>query len=376
MRVSLLVPALLLGLSACRFAPGPGQDLRRSIWVDRWDYQTATDIERILADCRRAGFSSVFFQVRGNGTVAYRSRIEVWSERFGFRDPGFDPLETAVAAAHRLGLSLHAWINVLPGWAGKTKAADPRQLSRARPDWFLAGGDGAGQVPRKGKYLTLNPCLPEVRAYLASLAREIVESYAVDGLHLDYARFPDAQGDDIDRLGTDPRTLSLFTAETGRTRNDAQALRNWQTLSVTRAVEEISSAVRGVEGRSVLLSAAVFADPDLARRKVRQDWPEWARRRLVDAVVPMNYTESDVRFDQLAREDIERARGLPVIIGIGAHRHASPDQTVLQMESALSAGAAGVSLFNYRALFGERRAGGPEPADLRRRVASFLLAGR
>lgn len=329
-----------------------------------------------MASCQKAGFSSVVFQVRGNGTVGFRSTLEVWSERFQFKDPGFDPLQTAVAAAHAHGLQLHAWINVMPGWSGDKPPSDARQLLRARPDWFLQTRDGQGQKPKAGKYLTLNPCLPEVRAYLANLSREIVSRYRVDGLHLDHVRFPDPEGDDVDELGTDARSLSLFTGATGRTTAERVALHQWQAQCVTQLVADIGKAVRGIDGRSVLLTAAVFADPEVAMTRVRQDWGTWLRRDLVDAVLPMNYTADDQRFETLVRADVALARGKPVITGIGSYQHKDPEQTVQQLEAALRNGSRGVAVFNYRTLFGPVAKGAPPPDELRRRVATWMLTSK
>ena len=47
----------------------------RAIWVTRWDYKTPQDIERIMDDVSGLGLDTVLFQVRGEGTVMYRSRL-------------------------------------------------------------------------------------------------------------------------------------------------------------------------------------------------------------------------------------------------------------------------------------------------------------
>lgn len=41
-----------------------------------------------------------------------------------------------------------------------------------------------------GFYVSVNPCLPEVRKHITGICQEIVADYEVDGLHLDYIRFP------------------------------------------------------------------------------------------------------------------------------------------------------------------------------------------
>ena len=121
-RAVLTVASMLL-FGACSSVPRLDPELGRCIWVDRWDYRSADDVRRIVADCQRAGFTTLLWQVRGNGTVYYPSNLEVWAEPFQFKDPGFDPLAVAVQEAHAHGLRLQAWFNVMPGWTGDQEPA-------------------------------------------------------------------------------------------------------------------------------------------------------------------------------------------------------------------------------------------------------------
>lgn len=367
-----ILVVLLVGVlaSACSSAPAPATGLSRCIWVDRWDYRTEADIERIMEDCSRGGFTAVMFQVRGNGTVYYPSHHEVWSEHFGYRSPGFDPLQVALDAARRRGLELHAWVNLVPGWIGDEPPPDERQLWNARPEWFLQDRAGQREPMGKGRYLGLNPCLPEVRRYLASICAEIARRYDVDGIHLDYVRFTDADYSGSEQYPRDPRSLALFMNETEAEPDDVGAFDRWKADCVTRLVQEVSSAVRANARPGAALTAAVFPEPEVALRKVQQDWPEWAERRLVDAVFPMNYSGNSGAFARRARAEVAAADELPVVIGVGVHLHDDPEQSVGQLEAALDAGARGVGVFNYRSLFGGL---GREPTngqDLIRRALS------
>jgi uncharacterized lipoprotein YddW (UPF0748 family) len=361
-------------LAACQVGPRLHADLGRCIWIDRWDYRSAADIESAMETCKRAGFTAVMFQVRGNGTVYYPSSIEVWSEHFGFRDPGFDPLATAVAAAHARGLQLHAWVNVAPGWVGVDEPTDERQLWQGRRDWFLHDRETRPPQRQKGKYLALNLCLPEVRAYTVDLCREIVTRYDVDGLHLDYIRFPEPEQGAVGELGTDPVTIMLYSGATGRRDVEAPSLHRWQQQCVTRVVADVSAALRASH-RHVWLSAAVWADRDEALAKVRQDWPEWCRKRLVDAVVPMNYTDDDARFAALVRDGVAAADGVPVIVGVGVYKHRSGEQSRAQLDLVLAGGGVGVGVFNYRSLFGSSPEVPPErQRELREGVGEWIEA--
>lgn len=329
-----------------------GADPVRAIWVTRFEYRTESDVRSIIANCAELGFNTVLFQVRGQADAYYRSSIEPWADRLGGKDPGFDPLAVACREAHRRGLELHAWVNVFTAWRGTTPPRARGHVATRHPEWIVVDRNGRRQT-WNSHYLVLNPCLPEVRAYLARVARDIASRYPIDGLHLDYVRF--LEGD----WSYDRETLRLFG------RNPARYPRTWTAFrrsAVTQAVESIRRALHGARPGTAL-SAAVYPSAE-ARRKVHQDAAGWVRRGLVDRVFTMNYTDSDEFFRVRAREN--RAElGDACFPGIGAYKHASAAQTVRQM--AMCRG--GFALFSYSSLF-------VSPDDRRREDARLCTARR
>ena len=292
----------------------------RAIWVTRWDYKTPHDIVAIMDNARSSGFNTVLFQVRGNGTVLYRSRIEPWASELGGRDPGFDPLDVACREAHRRGLALHAWANVVPGWRGKKPPTDRRQLYHAHADWFWR--DATGRRQPLGWYNSLNPCYPEVRQYIASVMREIVAGYPVDGLHMDYIRFPNEwnasypKGASVPDYPRDPRTLAMFRRATGQTPESNPAAWNaWRTEQVTRLVRDIRTTVKRARPK-VMLTAAVNPLPDHAKQTHFQDTLAWIDQRLIDAVFPMNYDRTAAGFRERLDTWAPVCGRMPVVMGI------------------------------------------------------------
>ena len=51
----------------------------RAIWVTRFDYSSSEEVQQIIKSVALAGFTDVFFQIRGNGTVFYSSQLEPWA---------------------------------------------------------------------------------------------------------------------------------------------------------------------------------------------------------------------------------------------------------------------------------------------------------
>ncbi len=316
----------------------------RAVWVVRQAYDSPAQIAEVMDQVRSAGLNTVLFQVRGNGTAFYRSSIEPLAYEYTNGDPGFDPLSVACREAHRRGLALHAWVNVMPAWCGGEPPPDSDQLYNAHPEWCLYDQKGKRQ-PLGSFYVSLNPCLPAVRAYLVRVFREIVERYPVDGLHLDYIRFPTEESPPGSDYPYDPKTLALYKKATGRNpRDDPARWSEWRTQRVTQLVRDIRSMMRRARPEAKL-TAACAADIDPAREQHFQDGSAWLRGHLVDLVFVMNYS-ADPRTFRLRQEAWQRAAaGRPLAAGIGLYLHASDRVTVDQLKLARQWGGA-FSLFS------------------------------
>lgn len=325
----------------------------RAVWVTRWDYKSPRDISHVMENCRRAGFNTVLFQVRGNGTVLYRSKIEPWADELGGRDPGFDPLAVACKEAHRRGMGIHAWANVMPGWRGDKPPTNPNQLYRKHPDWFWR--DESGRRQPLGWYNSLNPCYPEVRRYVTSVMHEIVAKYPVDGLHLDYMRFPNEWNDSYPKgaivpdYPRDPKTLAFFRRDLGQTPQSAPHLWDkWRTDQVTQLLRDIRKAVKQVDKR-IVLSAAVGAMPAESQRRHFQDTQTWLREGLLDALYPMNYAANMVTYRRRVNTWRRMRPTVPVVMGLMFDKR-DASVVVEQMKLANQAGAH-VAAFAYNSLF-------------------------
>ena len=383
---ALLVIALLFvslgGLGGCRttggVAPGevrvrrrppvPMPEQVRAIWVARYHYYSPEDVRAVIRNCAALGCNTVLWQVRGEGTVGYPSRIEPWSREYAFRDPGFDPLAIAVEAAHKHGLRIEAYVNVMPGWKGRKPPPVRSQLHYTHPEWFLRDESGRRQ-PLGDFYVVLNPCWPEVRRHIASVVEEIVARYDVDGVHLDYVRYAwDGTKDARKRYPRDSRTLALYRRDTGRhPDDDPRAWNAWRANQLTRLVDDIRTAVdRSRPGAT--LTAAVWRNPQLGYRDYLQNGVAWLRAGLVDALMPMAYT---TKLERLTA-DIESYRRLVgkrrVVPGLGIYLHEEPGQMRGQVQQCMRWGG-DFALFSYASLF-------PTPGDARSKAAQREAAER
>lgn len=322
------------------------------------------------------------FQVRGNGTVCYRSKLEPWADELGGRYPGYDPLGVAITEARRRGISLHAWVNVMPGWRDDAPPTNARQLYNARPEWFWH--DERGRRQPLGWYVSLNPCYPEVRRYLVDVMREIVCGYDVDGLHLDYIRFPNewnsayVAGAQVPDYPRDPRTLALFRRETGHSpESSRRQWDQWRTNQVTALLSAIRAMMNKTKPQAAL-SAAVGAEPDEARRRHFQDVKHWLTLGLLDTVYPMNYSADLQAFESRVYTWSNVRAAVPVVMGIMFDGREG--SLVLRQIDIARRGGAHVAAFAYNSLF-ERLDSRGQPimdeqsksrASLRRRVIPYI----
>jgi uncharacterized lipoprotein YddW (UPF0748 family) len=325
------------------------------IWVTRWDYRSPDDVRRVVQDAAAVGITDLFWQVRGQGDAYYRSTNEPWGEEL-FRDdrtvtdPGFDPLELATHEAHRNGVRIHAWLNVMPMWRGKAMPRDPGHLMYSHPEWRLRDSDGALQELHDG-YVVINPVYSEVHAYLAGVVRDVVRRYDIDGVHLDYIRFLSDEISDDQLMPGDSKSLSLYARSTGNTgiasRVDRVAYRDWIRTRITDLVRTVrSTAFR--EDPGILYSAAVWRRPEIAKNRYMQDAALWVNSGAIDMVMPMIYSDDDLRFRDDLESWFDAVDDRKVVPGIGAYKHASAGQTTSQV---LLGDPRRFAIFAYSTLF-------------------------
>lgn len=306
-----------------------------------------------------AGFNQVYFQVRGAADAYYRSSYEPWaaplSGKLG-QDPGWDPLEVAVAAAHEHKIELHAWINVATAWKGKTPPGKtrPEHLMRAHPEWRVAGPDRR-PMPYSDGYIFFNPILPGFVHHLEGVVGELASFYSIDGLHLDYCRYPSAD------TSHDREANKLYKA--ARQKNPGLGRAEWQRNELARVVARLNSKIREANPR-VQVSAAVtgiyqdrweWGGVTQGFHDFHQDSHLWAREKALDALIPMIYwppTDPPGRrtdFRTLVKDFTQLGGHVTLLAGINVE---AGNLAVLKEEVAIARrhGYHGVVLFSWELL--------------------------
>ncbi|MFB2934661.1 glycoside hydrolase family 10 protein [Aerosakkonemataceae cyanobacterium BLCC-F154] len=285
----------------------------RAIWLDRGTIVQAGSeqgLAKVFDRLAQAGINTIFFEVVNAGYSIYPSKVAPEQNPL---TKGWDPLEAAVKLAHERGMELHAWVwtFAIGNQRHNTILNQPQDylgpVLTANPGW--ANYDRQGNIIPVGQTKPfLDPANPEARRYLLKLFEEIVSRYKVDGLQLDYIRYPfqDPQRGFIYGYGGAAR--QQFQQLTGVDPINIypnhplwQKWTEFRTEQVNSFVAEVAQMLR--QKRSdLILSVAVFGYPEAQRiQMLQQHWEVWARRGDVDLVLPMAYAQDTNRFQQLAQ---------------------------------------------------------------------------
>ena len=156
---------------------------------DRQEYTKL--IKRVLDRVVETGVNTVIVQLRPNMDSMYPSEICPMSKyvvgEYGL-EADYDPFEILLSEAHERGLSVHAWINPLRGMLAEEIEAIPEKYP-VRQLYESDATRGKILVLHDGRWY-LNPAYEAARELIASGAREILENYEVDGLHMDDYFYP------------------------------------------------------------------------------------------------------------------------------------------------------------------------------------------
>ncbi|MBW4665206.1 MAG: family 10 glycosylhydrolase [Chroococcus sp. CMT-3BRIN-NPC107] len=331
----------------------------RAMWLDRGTIIRAGSeqgLAKVFDKLAAAGINTVFLETVNAGYPIYPSQV---APKANPLVKGWDPLASGVKLAHERGIELHAWVwafavgNQRHNTLVNLPANYPGPVIAAHPDW--ASYDNRGSLFPLGQNKPfLDPANPQARKYLIDLCNEIAQRYKIDGLQLDYIRYP-FQDPGADRTygygkvsrqqfrqltGVDPTKISP------RDRVLWQKWTNFRTAQVDSFVAQVAQQLRKTRP-NIIMSVAVFPLPEHDRlNKLQQHWEVWAQRGDVDLIIPMTYALDTYRFARLAQPWISSLKlgSALVVPGIRLFNLASPI-AVDQIQLARDLPISGYALF-------------------------------
>jgi uncharacterized lipoprotein YddW (UPF0748 family) len=249
----------------------------RAVWITTisgldWPHAHAAasqqkELTDILDKLQQANINTVLIQARVRASTIYPSTQEPWDiclTGTAGKSPGYDPLQFCIEECHKRGMECHAWIVTIP--VGKWTADGCKKLRARYPNLIQKIGDEGYMDPEKS----------QTGDYLAQICADVTRRYDVDGIHLDYIRYPE--------------TWKLKVSRSQGRQN------------ITNIVKKIHKAVKTEKPWVKLSCSPVGKYDDLSRYQslgwnanttVCQDAQGWLRAGLMDALFPMMYFQGN-----------------------------------------------------------------------------------
>ena len=300
----------------------------RAVWISYLDFYTlaqnksrsqfSANIDEAFANISDYGLNTVFLQVRPFGDAMYRSDYFPWSYVLTGtegEDPGYDPLEIMVSKAKEYGLRTEAWINPY-----RVRAiGSSRTLSASNPavKALNAGKDTA--IAWQGG-LFYNPASETARDLITDGVVELVENYAIDGVHFDDYFYPTTD------LSFDAAYYNAYV-KAGGTLSQAE----WRRRNVDLLIRQVYTAIKQADS-SVIFGISPQARMDNNYNGQFIDVKGWINRSgYVDYICPQIYfgfqNQTVPYASSLAEWDaMTENSGVQLYVGLAVYKCGAIDQ--------------------------------------------------
>ncbi|CAL9335062.1 family 10 glycosylhydrolase [Streptomyces sp. Tu 3180] len=280
----------------------------RSYWVDAFNpgISTPAQVAALVEDALDLNANVLIVQTARRYDCFCNNALYPRTDAAIAPEP-YDPLEEVVRQGHAAGLQVHAWVNVNTMWNSSTPPRSPDHVfNRHGPGatgadrWLNKKADGQELV---GANAYVDPGHPAAVDYIVRGVQSIVRNYDVDGVNLDYVRYPDGSSTTTHSdWGYNDVSVARFQQATGRTDTPLPsdtAWSDWRRSQVTHLVRRIYLGVWEVDPRVRLsMDAITYGHGPQAvggwratrtYAEVLQDWAGWLDEGIMDTAVAMNY---------------------------------------------------------------------------------------
>ena len=297
---------LLIGCFSCeKQAPVIPKAEFRGVWIASvanidWPLKGDVDpasqrmhFESLLRYYKKLNYNAVIVQIRSAGDAFYPSALAPWSVYLTGKqgrapEPDYDPLAWMIDAAHAHQMEFHAWMNPFRAtMSAKTKGLSRKHVYHQHREWMV----------RYGNQYYINPGIPEAQAHVQACINEVVEKYAIDGIHFDDYFYPYKK-----------EGLSFKDANAYKKRSDQEmSLADWRRDNVNTFVRNCFQAIKkrkswvefGISPFGVWRNKA--QDPKGSDTQASQtnyddlyaDVLTWTKEGWVDYIAPQLYWSMD-----------------------------------------------------------------------------------
>ena len=211
---------------------------------------------------------------------------------YDYGEYGNDYLSALIGECHKLGIEVHAWVNVLD--AEMPSGESPEYIDN---EWICS--DLVGNTD--GKFLDASNT--EVRSFLKNVILEMLNKYDLDGISYDYIRYAESgtYNDEYVDSGFTTHSIEKFSKLYNYNGNLIEDVQNnveirakWHEFkqnSINELLSELAKFIRNINP-NITISASPFGQLSSAKSTYMQDVETWMDNGYIDVVLPMIYTDS------------------------------------------------------------------------------------
>lgn len=322
----------------------------RAVWVSFYEYEVAglknqpestfrQNADTLFKNIRDNGCNTVYFHVRAFDDAIWKSDNFEFSTYMGDVEPEYDPLAILIEYAHKYELSFHAWMN-------------PYRITQKK---------------------IYNPALQSTKSRILLAVNEVINGYAVDGIHFDDYFYP----------GSGHKQYSKYTS-----------------VSKKKKMEYVNEMVRSVyttvKQKSPNLQFGISPAGNVENcEAIGADIKTWmSTPGYIDYIVPQIYWSNRYimkgkvtkLFDQRLRQWTQlNTANIPMYIGLGLYRGGMRDASdigwsrsskVVASEiskTRRNAKVCGYSLYSYESLY--KAACQKEVKNFLARISTVKISG-
>jgi uncharacterized lipoprotein YddW (UPF0748 family) len=252
-------------------------------------FETEQETIEHIRKCKAYGITVLYPSLSGGGTVIWKTDKELYYTPYKkVMDEGFDSLASFIKHAHAAGIKVYPSIAVSP----------VNNVIADHPEWETLDREGNPSSVTTTRAFSL--AYPAARAAKIAMIMDLVNGYDIDGIMLDYCRYPETTktkktaygfyGYDpplIDACktiyGFDPREVPIDSPRWN-------LFNQMRADTVTAFVREFGEAVKA-SGRDIRIGGFGDTDPAYEARMCGRDVVAWARQGLIDDYFLATYTQ-------------------------------------------------------------------------------------
>jgi len=336
-----------------------------ALWIVRHNISTPRKIDKLLDLIEGTDIKHLFVQVRGRGDSYYNSEFEPHASDV---PPGFDPLQYLIKKMGKRDIKIHAWINISFVLNPETNPIDTKHILSKHPQWVTYDYTGRAMTTYSKKELDknllegyfLDPAIPEVKNYVVNIVKDILSKYPVDGIHLDYIRYPYSGYNPyfkkyLSDFGYNPIARKIFKKQYGidpmiinryKDSPNKKLFDKFRRDQITEIVKRINNVVKSKD-KNLILSAAVMPRYDWGKKVYFQDWPGWLNMHYIDLACVMSYSPSIAGFNDYIKQANNTNYNNRIFMGIGVKKNTLLTKALKQIDMTYNNGMRGYTIFSF-----------------------------